>query len=78
MARFSVDLLFILMFCATYSSTLSLEEKLQELEIKLGAKVNNVEAKNIQLEEKVARLETQLELNVNHSPFFHYLLPLFN
>jgi hypothetical protein len=43
-------------------STFSLEDKLQELELRLDAKI---EAKNAQLEEKVTQLETQLEINVS-------------
>ena len=58
----SVGLFIILICCATYSSAavaaLSLEDKLQELEIRLETKV-------IQLQEKVTQLQTQLELNVS-------------
>ncbi len=40
----------------------SLEDKLQELEVRLETKI---EAKNAQLEEKVTQLELKLELNVS-------------
>ena len=66
MARFSVGLLFILA-CATYSlvvdAALSLDDKWQELETKLDAKV-------IHFEEKVTHLETQIEQIVS----FHFIL----
>ena len=57
MSRFAVGLLFVL---ATNSLTaaLSLEDKWQELETKLNAKV-------IHFEEKVTQLKTQLEQNVS-------------
>ena len=71
MARFSIGfLLFSLAYCVTYSSaaiaTLSLEDKWQEIEMKMEAKINElIEGKNVQLEEKVTQLEAQLELNVS-------------
>ncbi|EFX82829.1 hypothetical protein DAPPUDRAFT_316370 [Daphnia pulex] len=46
--------------CSSALTTFSLEDKLQELEVRLEAKI---EAKNAQLEEKVTQLEVQLELN---------------
>ncbi|XP_046646354.1 uncharacterized protein LOC124336548 [Daphnia pulicaria] len=46
--------------CSSAFTTFSLEDKLQELELRLEAKI---EAKNGQLEEKVTQLEAQLELN---------------
>ena len=57
MSRFAVGLLFVL---ATNSlvAALSLEDKWQELETKLNAKV-------IHFEEKVTQLKTQLEQNVS-------------
>jgi hypothetical protein len=48
--------------CSSALTTFSLEDKLQELELRLEAKI---EAKNAQLEEKVTQLEAQLELNVS-------------
>ncbi len=48
--------------CSSALTTFSLEDKLQELEVRLEAKI---EAKNAQLEEKVTQLEAQLELNVS-------------
>jgi hypothetical protein len=48
--------------CSSAFTTFSLEDKLQELELRLEAKI---EAKNGQLEEKVTQLEAQLELNVS-------------
>jgi hypothetical protein len=67
MARLSIyfGLLLILSCGAICSSALthfSLEDKLQELELRLEAKI---EFKNAQLEEKVTQLEAQLELNVS-------------
>ncbi|XP_046638032.1 uncharacterized protein LOC124316249 [Daphnia pulicaria] len=46
--------------CSSALTPFSLEDKLQELEVRLEAKI---EAKNAQLEEKVTQLEAQLELN---------------
>jgi hypothetical protein len=62
MVSFSVGLLFVL---ATNSlvTALSLEDKWQELETKLDAKV-------IHFEEKVTHLETQIEQIVS----FHFIL----
>jgi hypothetical protein len=70
MARLSIyfGLMLILScgeICSSALTPFSLEDKLQELEVRLEAKI---EAKNAQLEEKVAQLEVQLELNV--SPLF--------
>jgi hypothetical protein len=48
--------------CSSALTTFSLEDKLQELELRLEAKI---EAKNAQLEAKVTQLEAQLELNVS-------------
>ncbi len=48
--------------CSSALTTFSLEDKLQELELRIEAKI---EAKNAQLEEKVTQLEAQLELNVS-------------
>jgi hypothetical protein len=48
--------------CFSSLTPFSLEDKLQELEVRLEAKI---EAKNAQLEEKVTQLEAQLELNVS-------------
>jgi hypothetical protein len=67
MGRLSVywGLMLVLSCGAIFSSALtpfSLEDKLQELELRLEAKI---EAKNAQLEEKVTQLEAQLELNVS-------------
>ncbi len=50
--------------CSSALTPFSLEDKLQELEVRLEAKI---EAKNAQLEEKVTQLEAQLELNVSLS-----------
>jgi hypothetical protein len=58
--------------CSSALATFSLEDKLQELEVRLEAKI---EAKNAQLEEKVAQLEVQLELNV--SPVLFCLIQSF-
>jgi hypothetical protein len=52
--------------CSSALTTFSLEDKLQELEVRLEAKI---EAKNAQLEEKVTQLEAQLELNVSPTLF---------
>ncbi|EFX82884.1 hypothetical protein DAPPUDRAFT_316257 [Daphnia pulex] len=65
MARLTVFFgLMLILSCGTICSsaltTFSLEDKLQELEIRLEAKI---EAKNAQLEEKVTQLEAQLKLN---------------
>jgi hypothetical protein len=67
MARLTViwGLLLILSWgtiCSSALTPFSLEGKLQELEVRLEAKI---EAKNAQLEEKVTQLEVQLELNVS-------------
>jgi hypothetical protein len=67
MARLSICFgLMLILSCGTICSSaltpFSLEDKLQELELRLEAKI---EAKNAQLEEKVTRLEAQLELNVS-------------
>ena len=70
-SRFSIGfLLFILAYCVTYSSA-AVTSWQEEFEIKMEAKMNKIETKNIQLEEKVTQLETQLELNVRT---FHFLL----
>ncbi|XP_046638029.1 uncharacterized protein LOC124316246 isoform X2 [Daphnia pulicaria] len=65
MARLTAFLgLMLILSCGTICSSaltpFSLEDKLQELEVRLEAKI---EAKNAQLEEKVTQLEAQLELN---------------
>ncbi len=39
--------------------------------MKMEAKMNKIETKNVQLEEKVTQLEAQLEFNVST---FHFLL----
>ncbi len=62
--------LFILAYCVTYSSA-AIASWQEEFEIKIEAKMNKIETKNIQLEEKVTQLETQLEFNVST---FHFLL----
>jgi uncharacterized protein YfcZ (UPF0381/DUF406 family) len=67
MGRLTVfsGLMLILSFgaiCSSALTTFSLEDKLQELELRLEAKI---EAENAQLEEKVTQLEAQLELNVS-------------
>jgi hypothetical protein len=67
MARLSIcfGLMLILSCGKIFSSALtpfSLEDKLQELELRLEAKI---EAKNAQLETKVTQLEAQLEINVS-------------
>jgi hypothetical protein len=67
MARLTAFLgLMLILSCGTICSSaltpFSLEDKLQELEVRLEAKI---EAKNAQLEEKVTQLEAQLELNVS-------------
>ena len=67
MARLTVFFgLMLILSCGTICSSalnaFSLEDKLQELEIRPEAKI---EAKNAQLEEKVTQLEVQLELNVS-------------
>ena len=70
-SRFSIGfLLFILVNCVTYSSA-AVTSWQEEFEIKMEAKMNKIETKNIQLEGKVTQLETQLELNVRT---FHFLL----
>jgi hypothetical protein len=63
MERFLVGFLFVL---ATNSlvAALSLEDKWQELETKLNAKV-------IHFEEKVTHLETQIEQIVSFILFYH-------
>jgi hypothetical protein len=48
--------------CSSAVTPFSFEDKLQELEVRLEAKI---EANNAQLEEKVTQLEVQLELNVS-------------
>jgi hypothetical protein len=48
--------------CSSALTTFPLEDKLQELELRLEAKIG---AKNAQLEEKVTQMEAQLELNVS-------------
>ncbi len=63
-------LLFILAYCVTYSSA-AVTSWQEEFEIKMEAKMNKIETKNIQLEEKVTQLETELEFNVSTS---HFLL----
>ncbi len=77
MARLSIcfGLMLILScgkICSSALTKFSLEDKLQELEVRLEAKI---EAKNAQLEEKVAQLEVQLELNV--SPILFSLIQSF-
>ncbi len=68
MARLSIcfGLMLLILTCRVICSSaldaFSLEDKLQELEVRLEAKI---EAKNVQLEEKVTQLEAQLELNVS-------------
>ena len=67
MARLTAFLsLMLILSCGTIFSSahaaFSLEDKLQELEVRLEAKI---EVKNAQLEEKVTQLEAQLELNVS-------------
>ena len=80
MARFSIGfLLFILAYCVTYSSEYSSAAVAtlwqQEFEMKIEAKMNKIETKNVQLEEKVTQLEAQLELNVStvFSIFYSHL-----
>ena len=69
-SRFSIGfLLFILAYCVTYSSA-AVTSWQEEFEMKMEAKMNKIETKNIQLEEKVTQLETQLKLNVST---FHFL-----
>ena len=67
-SRFSINL-FILAFCVTYSSA-TVTSWQEEFEIKMEAKMNKIETKNVQLEGKVTQLEAQLELNVRT---FHFL-----
>ncbi len=68
MARLSINfgLMLLILSCGAICSSaltpFSLEDKLQELELRLEAKI---ESKNAQLEEKVTQLEAQLELNVS-------------
>jgi hypothetical protein len=67
MARLSIcfGLMLILScgeICSSALTKFSLEDKLQELEVRLEAKI---EAKNAQLETKVTQLEAQLEINVS-------------
>jgi hypothetical protein len=61
-------LLFILAYCVTYSSA-AVTSWQEEFEMKMEAKMNKIETKNVQLEEKVTQLEAQLELNVKYIPF---------
>ena len=80
-SHFSISfLLFILAYFVTYSSA-AVTSWQEEFEMKIEAKMNKIETKNIQLEgkvtqletqleEKVTQLETQLELNVST---FHFL-----
>ena len=56
--------LFILAYYVTYSSA-AVTSWQEEFEMKIEAKMNKIETKNIQLEGKVTQLETQLELNVS-------------
>ena len=60
--------LFILAYCVTYSSA-AVASWQEEFEMKIEAKMNKIETKNVQLEEKVTQLETQLELNVSTFQF---------
>jgi hypothetical protein len=70
-SRFSIGfLLFILACCVTFSSA-AVASWQEEFEMKMEAKMNKIETKNVQLEEKVTQLEAQLELNVRT---FHFLL----
>jgi cell division protein FtsB len=69
-SRFSIGfLLFILAYCVTYSSA-AVTSWQEEFEIKMEAKMNKIETKNVQLEGKVTQLEAQLEFNVRT---FHFL-----
>ena len=64
-SHFSISfLLFILAYFVTYSSA-AVTSWQEEFEMKIEAKMNKIETKNIQLEGKVTQLETQLELNVS-------------
>ena len=68
-SRFSICFsLFILASCVTYSSA-AVASWQEEFEMKIEAKMNKIETKNVQLEEKVTQLETQLELNVSTFQF---------
>jgi hypothetical protein len=69
-SRFSiVFLLFILAYCVncSFAAVASWQE---EFEMKMEAKMNKIETKNVELEEKVTQLEAQLEFNVST---FHFL-----
>ena len=70
-SHFSISfLLFILAYFVTYSSAAIASTLWQEeFEMKIEAKMNKIETKNVQLEEKVTQLETQLELNVSTFQF---------
>jgi hypothetical protein len=68
-SRFSIYL-FILAYCNTYSSA-AVTSWQEEFEMKMEAKMNKIESKNVQLEEKVTQLEAELEFNVRT---FHFLL----
>ena len=71
-SRFSIGFsLFIFAYFVTNSSAAVTTLWQEEFEMKIEAKMNKIETKNIQLEEKVSQLETQLELNVRT---FHFLL----
>jgi outer membrane murein-binding lipoprotein Lpp len=68
--RFSICFsLFILACCVTYSSA-AVASWQEEFEMKIEAKMNKIETKNVQLEGKVTQLEAQLEFNVSA---FHFL-----
>jgi outer membrane murein-binding lipoprotein Lpp len=81
-SRFSIGFsLFILAYCVTCSSA-AVASWQEEFEMKMEAKMNKIETKNVQLEGKVTELEAQLEgkvteleaqleLNVRT---FHFLL----
>jgi hypothetical protein len=67
-SQFSICL-FILAYFVTYSSA-AVASWQEEFEMKMEAKMNKIETKNVQLEGKVTQLEAQLELNVSA---FHFL-----
>jgi hypothetical protein len=69
-SRFSICFsLFILAYFVTFSSA-AVTSWQEEFEMKIEAKMNKIETKNIQLEGKVTQLEAQLEFNVST---FHFL-----